>query len=80
MSQSPGRTVMPSVEITSAPARHREHADLPDRRDALALDEDDAVADRLAAESVDERAADERLRRWTYAGAATMKGWRWRTR
>ena len=41
--------------------RHREHANLPHRGNALAIDEDDAVANRLAAESVDERSADERL-------------------
>ncbi len=39
----------------------RERADLTDRGDPLAVDEDDAVANRPSAEAVDERAADERL-------------------
>ena len=51
------------MEITSAPGGTASDADLADRGDPLAVDEDDAVANRRAAEAVDERAADERLHR-----------------
>ena len=59
MSQRPGSTVIPSVEITSAPGGNGERADLADGFDPLAFDEDDAVPNRAAAEAVDQRSADE---------------------
>ena len=43
--------------------RHGQRPDLTHRGDALALDEDDAVANRPAAEAIDERPADERFHR-----------------
>ena len=59
MSQRPGRTLIPSVEIDLRAGRHRQLAHPPDRRDALALDEHDAVLERPAAVAVDEPPADE---------------------
>ena len=61
MSQRPGSTLMPSVEMTSAPAGTCERADLADGADALAVDQDDAVPDRTAAVAVDQRSTDERF-------------------
>ena len=55
--------------------RHRERARPADGGDALALDEDDAVADRAAAEAVDERAADERLDSSSAPAVAGLQVW-----
>ena len=58
MSQSPGKTDMPSVEMTFGAVWNRKRTDLSNRFDPLAFHDDDAVANGLAAVAVDERAAD----------------------
>ena len=63
MSQRPGSTLMPSVEITSAPRGTVKGADGSDSADTFALDEDDTVSQWSSTEAVDQRAADQRLDR-----------------
>ena len=61
MSHRPGSTLIPSVEITSAPAGIAHLAHPADGLDALPLDQHDAVLERRAAVAVDQPAADQGL-------------------
>ena len=60
MSQRPGSTVMPSVEMTSAPGGTASDPTWPTATIRSPSMRIDAVVDRRAAVAVDERAADER--------------------
>jgi hypothetical protein len=60
MSQSPGKTVMPSVEIRSYSLGTWSVPTLADTFNAFAADEYDAVAQRRRAAAGDEHAAHER--------------------
>ena len=61
ISQRPGRTLIPSVEMTSAPRGTSSSPNPPDGGDALALDEDDGVVERRTAVAVDEPSSDQGL-------------------